>query len=71
MAFSPDSTKLAIAQSDSVVFVYKLGLDWDEKKSICNKFVQTSEVTCLTWPKDQSNLIVFGLADGKVINWRI
>jgi intraflagellar transport protein 172 len=38
MAFSPDSQKLAIAQSDNIVFVYKLGSDWGEKKSICNKF---------------------------------
>ncbi|CAM9498790.1 unnamed protein product, partial [Choristocarpus tenellus] len=30
MHFSPDSTKLAIAQSDNIVFVYKLGLDWGE-----------------------------------------
>lgn len=26
MQFSPDSSKLAIAQSDSIVFVYKLGV---------------------------------------------
>lgn len=32
MAFSPDSTKIAIAQSDNIVFVYKLGEDWGEKK---------------------------------------
>ena len=66
MAFSPDSTKLAIAQSDGAVFVYKLGLEWGEKKSICNKFIQTVDITCLTWPKEQHNAIVFGLADGKV-----
>lgn len=24
MAFSPDSTKLAVAQSDNIVFVYKV-----------------------------------------------
>ena len=28
MAFSPDSSKLAIGQSDNIVFVYKLGLEW-------------------------------------------
>ena len=28
MAFSPDSTKLAVAQSDKIVYIYKLGLDW-------------------------------------------
>mmetsp|Transcript_9049 Transcript_9049/g.28266 ORF Transcript_9049/g.28266 Transcript_9049/m.28266 type:complete len:112 (-) Transcript_9049:12-347(-) len=32
MHFSPDSTKLAIAQSDNIVFVYKLGLEWGDKK---------------------------------------
>eukprot|EP00435_Cladocopium_sp_Y103_P010102 s747_g2.t1 len=26
--FSPDGTKLAVAQSDNIVFVYKLGADW-------------------------------------------
>src|SRR3546814_11700280 len=28
MVFSPDSTKLAIAQPDNIVFVYKIGLEW-------------------------------------------
>lgn len=28
MSFSPDSAKLAIAQSDNIVFIYKLGLEW-------------------------------------------
>jgi len=28
MAFSPDSTKIAIGQSDNIVFVYKIGEDW-------------------------------------------
>lgn len=66
LAFSPDSTKLAIAQSDNIVFVYKLGLEWGEKKSICNKFVQNHSVTCLTWPPSNPNTIVFATADGKV-----
>lgn len=30
LCFSPDSTKLAVAQSDCIVFVYKLGLEWGE-----------------------------------------
>ena len=34
MAFSPCSTKLAIAQSDNIVFVYKLGGEWGDKKSM-------------------------------------
>lgn len=66
MAFSPDSSKLAIAQSDNIVFVYRLGAEWSDKKSICNKFLQSSPVTCLVWPKDRNNEVVFGLSDGKV-----
>ena len=66
MHFSPDSTKLAVAQSDQIVFIYNLGTNWGEKKSICNKFHQTSPVTCLTWPQTHPNEVVFGLAEGKV-----
>ena len=94
MAFSPDSTKLAIAQSDNIVFVYRylelargwvrvtcskigprklsnfhharrLGDQWADKKSICNKFLQPAAVTCLIWPKGRED-VVFGCADGKV-----
>ncbi|GMH45662.1 hypothetical protein BSKO_13619 [Bryopsis sp. KO-2023] len=66
MAFAPDSTRLAIAQSDNIVFVYRLGAEWGDKKSICNKFQQSSSVTGLCWPKDRHNELVFGLADGKL-----
>ncbi|XP_072782279.1 intraflagellar transport protein 172 homolog isoform X2 [Taeniopygia guttata] len=64
MAFSPDSTKLAIGQTDNVVYVYRIGEEWGDKKVICNKFIQTSAVTCLLWPAE--HIIVFGLAEGKV-----
>ncbi|XP_064196298.1 intraflagellar transport protein 172 homolog [Anguilla rostrata] len=64
MAFSPDSTKIAIAQTDNIIYVYKIGEEWGEKKVICNKFVQTSAVTCLLWPAEHA--IIFGLAEGKV-----
>ncbi|XP_046728666.1 intraflagellar transport protein 172 homolog isoform X1 [Silurus meridionalis] len=64
MAFSPDSTKIAMAQTDNIVYVYKIGAEWGDKKVICNKFVQTSAVTCLLWPAENS--IVFGLAEGKI-----
>ncbi|XP_041831040.1 intraflagellar transport protein 172 homolog [Melanotaenia boesemani] len=64
LVFSPDSTKIAIGQSDNIIFVYKIGEDWGDKKAICNKFVQTSAVTRLLWPSE--NAIVFGLVDGKV-----
>ena len=66
LAWSPDSTKLAVAQSDNIVFVYKLGLEWTDKKSICNKFPQTSAVTACVWPSGHPNEVAFGLAEGKV-----
>jgi hypothetical protein len=32
----------------------QLGLEWGEKKSICNKFLQSNAgVTCITWPLEQ------------------
>ncbi|KAM3856962.1 intraflagellar transport protein 172 homolog [Vipera latastei] len=64
MAFSPDSTKIAVGQSDNIIFVYKIGEEWGDKKVICNKFIQTSAVTCLLWPEE--NTIVFGLVEGKI-----
>ncbi|KAF7654055.1 hypothetical protein LDENG_00075250, partial [Lucifuga dentata] len=64
MVFSPDSTKIAIGQSDNIIFVYRIGEDWGDKKAICYKFVQTSAVTRLLWPAENS--IFYGLADGKV-----
>ncbi|XP_043479504.1 intraflagellar transport protein 172 homolog [Leptopilina heterotoma] len=64
IVFSPDSTKIAIGQTDNIVYVYKIGEEWGEKKVICNKFNQSSSVTCLIWPLEGP--VVVGLADGKV-----
>ena len=58
LAFSPDSTKLAVAQTDNIVFVYKIGEDFGEKKVICNKFIQTSAVTCIAWPTEVTQPII-------------
>lgn len=66
MSFSPQSDKLAIAQSDNMVFVYKLGAEWGDKKSICNKFQHSSSITSLVWPTKRTNELVYGLAEGKV-----
>lgn len=55
-----------MAQSDNIVFVYKVGLEWGEKKAICNKFPVSASVTSMVWPKDHPNDLLFGLADGKV-----
>jgi intraflagellar transport protein 172 len=65
LAFSPDSTRVAVGQSDNIAFVYTIGENWGEKKVISGKSVQKSAVTCLVWPSSQSNYVV-GLADGKV-----
>ncbi|XP_019769911.2 intraflagellar transport protein 172 homolog [Dendroctonus ponderosae] len=64
IAFSPDSTKIAIAQSDCIVYVYKIGEKWGDKKAICNKFPQPSPVTCVLWLL--CGPIICGLQDGKV-----
>lgn len=64
LAFSSDSTRLAVAQSDNIVFVYKLGEAWNEKKVICNKFPQSAAVASMLWLANGT--IVAGLADGKV-----
>lgn len=49
IAFSPDSTRLAVAQSDNIVYVYKLGAAWNDKKVICNKFPQTTSLMAMVW----------------------
>lgn len=92
MEFCPDieltTPKLAVAQTDHVVHVYKYHMHkhcsdddervsciWDGKKTICNKFFETSPVLCLVWPKvavsgkrqQLSSSIVYGLADGRVM----
>jgi len=46
------------------MLIYKISKCRGDKKTICNKFIQQSAVTCLIWPPDQQ--IVFGTADGKV-----
>ncbi|CAK9199445.1 unnamed protein product [Sphagnum troendelagicum] len=66
MVFSPDSTKLAIAQSDEIIFVYNLGIQWGERKSICNKFQQRLPIVNLIWPCQHQHELLFGLTDGKV-----
>ncbi|EPY19231.1 intraflagellar transport 172, partial [Strigomonas culicis] len=69
LAFSPDSSCIAVAQSDNIVMIYRIGLEWGSKKSICNKFPQSSSVTCVAWPTATAQgveLIVFGTQEGKV-----
>ena len=80
LAFSPDSTKLAVAQSDNCVFVYRcaslvfwetcalfrLGMEWGEKKAICNKFHCPVSIMSLQWPIASSEALVYGGLDGSI-----
>ena len=78
LAYAPDGARLAVAQSDAIVFVYKLGACWGDKKSICNKFPAAAPVTSVAWlagappPADDGAVppapgdLVFGCADGSV-----
>jgi intraflagellar transport protein 172 len=66
IAFSPDSTKLAVCQTDCIIFVYNLGRNWGDKKVICNKFEQNFPVTSMIWPNKKVNELFFGVADGKI-----
>jgi len=71
--------KLAVAQSDCIVFVYKwssiTGLPkeddkekgiWSGKKTICNKFPETSSVTSILWPTKHPFEIFYGLLEGSI-----
>ncbi|WKY15558.1 hypothetical protein Q1695_000775 [Nippostrongylus brasiliensis] len=64
ICFSPDSSRLAVAQSDNVVYVYKIGETWNEKKVIVNKLPQSAVATVVQWPFEDKLLI--GLGDGKL-----
>lgn len=66
ISFSPDSTKLAVSQSDCIIFIYNLGHNWGDKKIICNKFEQNSPVTTMVWPNNKTHELFFGIGDGKV-----
>ena len=35
LAFSPDSTKIAVGQSDNIIFVYRIGEAWSVCPSHC------------------------------------
>eukprot|EP00158_Paraphelidium_tribonemae_P009660 Partr_v1_DN28926_c0_g1_i3_m26019 putative intraflagellar transport 172 homolog (Chlamydomonas) len=62
---SSDESKVAVAQSDGGLFIYKVGSQWGDKKSICNKFssVSGAAISCMHM-SDSS--VVFGCIDGSV-----
>jgi intraflagellar transport protein 172 len=66
IAFSADGTLLAIAHSDKMIYVVKIGAEWGEDKKIVNKLNASSSITCMTWPHGRPHEIYYGLADGKI-----
>ena len=68
--FSPDGTRLAVGQSDCIIYIYKLcSINQANnqlellKPVITGKFACASPVTCLIWTELG---IVFGTQDGRV-----
>lgn len=71
--FSPDGTRIAVGQTDCIIYIYKLsnqqpnfvssGNQTSGKTIITGKFSCSSPVTCLLWMEWG---IVFGTQDGKV-----
>ena len=64
--FDPTNTKLAVCQSDHIIYVYKLGDTWGEKKSICNKFVTASIVIQCIWLHKKLYDIIYICNDNSV-----
>ncbi|XP_045766651.1 intraflagellar transport protein 172 homolog [Maniola jurtina] len=63
LAFSENSELLGVAQSDNMVFVYRVGADWSGKKVICNKFPLTGAPLQLL-PAEHG--FFTGTSDGKI-----
>ncbi|XP_050351662.1 intraflagellar transport protein 172 homolog [Nymphalis io] len=63
LAFSENSELLGVAQSDNMVFVYRVGADWSGKKVICNKFPLTGAPLRLL---PAENGFFTGTSDGKI-----
>ncbi|OWR45456.1 osm-1 [Danaus plexippus plexippus] len=63
LAFSDNSELLGVAQSDNMVFVYRIGADWSGKKVICNKFPLTGSPLRLL-PAETG--FFTGTSDGKI-----
>lgn len=61
IAFSPCSTKLAVAQSDCFVQIFNIGTKFGDKKTISNKYEQECQVTCMIWPQNKQLELFIGL----------
>lgn len=60
ISFSCDGSRIACAQSDNIVYVYKLG----DKVTICNKFETLMAVNSIVWPA--SNKLYFCTLNGSM-----
>lgn len=64
--------KLAVGQSDCILFVYKWTQDdpedivWNGKKSIVNKFLESAAIVSIVWPASSSSQCVYALMNGKI-----
>ena len=71
-AKSDSSCKLAVGQSDAAVFVYKWSISdssgsiFQGKKSIVNKFLETSAIVSIVWPRANQMQCVYALMNGKI-----
>ena len=64
IAFSPDSTKFTVCQKDCIIFIYNIGINWGNKKVICNKFEQNFPVTAMIQPNKKTSELFFDEAEG-------
>ena len=64
LAFSPEGSEVAVAQSDGVVHVYKT--KEGGRRSICCRLPLGCTATCLTWAAERNSFLFIGLASGRV-----
>ena len=48
------------------ILTCRLGEEWGEKKSICNRFEVSAPVTSVAWLTSRPDTVFFGSTDGKV-----
>jgi len=64
--FEQQSENLAVARSDNLLLVYKLGINWEEKELRIYELNLESKPNCMILPKKEKNGIIFGLENGAV-----
>ena len=55
-----------MAQSDNLIVIYKLGPNWNDAKTISNKFELNAKPKCMTWSKTKTKDLFYGTAEGKI-----